>query len=132
MARLSDPVTSLKGGVEPGLSKSSWRKPEYLYSGDLICHFPRAMRTRTKLVPIAQLRRMCPPASGPWWRHRTAHIRKGNGLSKVSVSGLLGRINLAFLIPNSQQGPLQYGSEYIFTSMVSGDYGGYGITNPHV
>ena len=41
-----------------------------------------------------------------------------------------GRINLTFFNSKFAAETLQYGTEYIFYGMVSGDYGGYGITNP--
>ena len=53
MARLSDPVTSLKG-VGPARAKQLENLNIYTL-GDLICHFPRGYEDRTKLVPIAQL-----------------------------------------------------------------------------
>ena len=93
MARLSDPVTSLKG-VGPARAKQLENLNIYTL-GDLICHFPRGFEDRTKLVPIAQL-----------------------------------QADVAFFNSKFAAETLQYGSEYIFYGMVSGDYGGYGITNP--
>lgn len=130
MARLSDPVTSLKG-VGPARAKQLENLNIYTL-GDLICHFPRGYEDRTKLVPIAQLQADVPACfrAVVMTTPRTAHIRKGMDLTKVSVADYSGRINLAFFNSKFAAETLQYGSEYIFYGMVSGDYGGYGITNP--
>ena len=130
MARLSDPVTSLKG-VGPARAKQLENLNIYTL-GDLICHFPRGYEDRTKLVPIAQLQADVPACfrAVVMTTPRTAHIRKGMDLTKVSVADYSGRINLTFFNSKFAAETLQYGSEYIFYGMVSGDYGGYGITNP--
>ena len=130
MARLSDPVTSLKG-VGPARAKQLENLNIYTL-GDLICHFPRGYEDRTKLVPIAQLQADVPACfrAVVMTTPRTAHIRKGMDLTKVSVADYSGRINLAFFNSKFAAETLQYGAEYIFYGMVSGDYGGYGITNP--
>ena len=53
MAKLSDPVTILKG-VGPTKAKQFANLNIYTL-GDLICHFPRDYEDRTRLVPIARL-----------------------------------------------------------------------------
>ena len=130
MARLSDPVTSLKG-VGPARAKQL-ENLNIVTLGDLICHFPRGYEDRTKLVPIAQLQADAPACfrAVVMTTPRTAHIRKGMDLTKVSVADYSGRINLTFFNSKFAAETLQYGAEYIFYGMVSGDYGGYGITNP--
>ena len=130
MARLSDPVTSLKG-VGPARAKQL-ENLNIFTLGDLICHFPRGYEDRTKLVPIAQLQADVPACfrAVVMTTPRTAHIRKGMDLTKVSVADYSGRINLTFFNSKFAAETLQYGAEYIFYGMVSGDYGGYGITNP--
>ena len=130
MARLSDPVTSLKG-VGPARAKQL-ENLNIRTLGDLICHFPRGYEDRTKLVPIAQLQADVPACfrAVVMTTPRTAHIRKGMDLTKVSVADHSGRINLTFFNSKFAAETLQYGGEYIFYGMVSGDYGGYGITNP--
>ena len=130
MARLSDPVTSLKG-VGPARAKQL-ENLNIVTLGGLICHFPRGYEDRTKLVPIAQLQADAPACfrAVVMTTPRTAHIRKGMDLTKVSVADYSGRINLTFFNSKFAAETLQYGAEYIFYGMVSGDYGGYGITNP--
>ena len=130
MARLSDPVTSLKG-VGPARAKQL-ENLNIVTLGGLICHFPRGYEDRTKLVPIAQLQADAPSCfrAVVMTTPRTAHIRKGMDLTKVSVADYSGRINLTFFNSKFAAETLQYGAEYIFYGMVSGDYGGYGITNP--
>ena len=130
MASRSDPVTGLKG-VGPARAKQLANLNIFTL-GDLICHFPRGYEDRTKLVPIAELRADTPACfravvmSTP----RTAHIRKGMDLTRVTVADYSGRINLTFFNSKFAAEALQYGGEYIFYGTVSGDYGGYGITNP--
>ena len=96
MARLSDPVTSLKG-VGPARAKQL-ENLNIVTLGDLICHFPRGYEDRTKLVPIAQLQADAPACfrAVVMTTPRTAHIRKGMDLTKVSVADYSGRINLTF------------------------------------
>ena len=53
MARLSDPVTLLRG-VGPTKAKQ-FAALNIFTLGDLICHFPRGYEDRTKLVQVAQL-----------------------------------------------------------------------------
>ena len=130
MASRSDPVTGLKG-VGPARAKQLANLNIFTL-GDLICHFPRGYEDRTKLVPIAELRADTPACfravvmSTP----RTAHIRKGMDLTRVTVADYSGRINLTFFNSKFAAEALQYGGEYIFYGTVSGGYGGYGITNP--
>ena len=101
MASRSDPVTGLKG-VGPARAKQLANLNIFTL-GDLICHFPRGYEDRTKLVPIAELRADTPACfrgvvmSTP----RTAHIRKGMDLTRVTVADYSGRINLTSSIPNS-------------------------------
>ena len=53
MARLSDPVTSLKG-VGPARAKQL-ENLNIVTLGDLICHFPRGYEDRTRESRIADL-----------------------------------------------------------------------------
>ena len=53
MARLSDPITILKG-VGPAKAKA-FAQLNILTLGDLICHFPRGYEDRTRLIPIEKL-----------------------------------------------------------------------------
>ena len=130
MARLSDPVTSLKG-VGPARA-GQLENLNIRTLGDLICHFPRGYEDRTKLVPIAELQVDAPACfrAVVMGTPRTAHIRKGLDLTRLTVADHSGRINLTFFNSKFAAENLQYGREYIFYGTVSGDYGGYGVTNP--
>ncbi len=130
MARLSDPVTSLKGVGPARAGQLENLNIETL--GNLICHFPRGYEDRTKLVPIAELQVDEPACfrAVVMGTPRTAHIRKGLDLTRLTVADHSGRINLTFFNSKFAAENLQYGREYIFYGSVSGDYGGYGVTNP--
>ena len=130
MAKLTDPVGILKG-VGPARVKQ-FAQLNIFTLGDLICHFPRGYEDRTKLVPIASLEADVPACFRGVVMNtpRTAHIRKGLDLTKVTVADHSGRINLTFFNSKYAAESLRYGSEYIFYGTLSGDFSGYGMTNP--
>ena len=53
MARLSDPITILKG-IGPTKAKQFAALNIYTLE-DLICHFPRVYEDRTRIVPVGEL-----------------------------------------------------------------------------
>ena len=130
MARLSDPITILKG-VGPTKAKQFAALGIYTLE-DLICHFPRGYEDRTKLVTISQLEPDKPACfratvmSAP----RTAKVRKGLDVTKVTVADHSGRLNLTFFNQKFTTDRLNYGSEYIFYGSLSGDFMGYNMTSP--
>ena len=130
MAKLSDPITILKG-IGPAKAKQFANLNIYTLE-DLICHFPRGYEDRTRLVPIEKLevdRPACFKAmvmNSP----RTAHIRKGLDLTRVTVADHTGRLTLTFFNQKFTAEQLQYGKEYIFYGAVSGDFIGYNMTSP--
>ena len=130
MAKLTDPVTILKG-VGPARAKQ-FGNLNIFTLGDLICHFPRGYEDRTKLVPIEKLEVDTPACFKAMVMNtpRTAHIRKGLDLTKVQVADSTGRLNLTFFNNQYVCEQLQYGREYIFYGAVSGDFIGYNMTNP--
>ena len=130
MARLSDPITILKG-VGPARAKQ-FENLNIRTLGDLICHFPRGYEDRTRLVPIEKLQPDVPACFRAMVMNspRTAHIRKGLDLTKVQVADTTGRLNLTFFNNRFVADQLQYGKEYIFYGAVSGDFIGYNMTNP--
>ena len=130
MARLSDPVTILKG-VGPTMAKR-FAQLNIFTLQDLICHFPRGYEDRTHLTTIDKLEVDVPACFKAMVMNtpRTAHIRKGLDLTKVTVADHSGRINLTFFNSKYATQALQYGSEYIFYGALSGDFTGYGMTNP--
>ena len=130
MARLSDPITMLKG-VGPAKAKA-FAQLNILTLGDLICHFPRGYEDRTKLIPIEKLEVDIPACfkglvmNAP----RTTQVRKGLTITKVQVADHTARLNLTFFNNKYAAEQLQYGREYIFYGAVSGDFIGYNMTNP--
>ena len=130
MARLSDPITLLKG-IGPTKAKQ-FAALNIFTLGDLICHFPRGYEDRTKLVKISELEADTPACfravvmSTP----RTAHIRKGLDLTRVQVADHSARLNLTFFNNKYAASALEYGREYIFYGALSGDFSGYSMTNP--
>ena len=130
MARLSDPVTVLKG-VGPTKAKQLAQLNIYTL-GDLICHFPRGYQDRTKLVTIDKLEVDQPACFRAMVMNtpRTSHIRKGLDITKVTVADHTARLNLTFFNQKFATEQLQYGREYIFYGAVSGDFIGYNMTSP--
>ena len=130
MARLTDPVSMLKG-IGPAKQKL-FAALNIFTLEDLICHFPRGYEDRTKLVTVAELEADKPACframvmSTP----RTSHIRKGLDLTRVQVADHSGRLNLTFFNSRFAAENLEYGAEYVFYGSISGDYSGYGMTNP--
>ncbi len=130
MARLSDPVTLLKG-VGPAKAKQ-FANLNIFTLGDLICHFPRGYEDRSRLVTIDKLEPDVPACFRAMVMNtpRTAHIRKGLDLTKVQVADHTGRLSLTFFNNRYVTENLLYGREYIFYGAVSGDFVGYNMTNP--
>ena len=130
MAKLSDPITILKG-VGPSRAKQ-FAALNIFTLEDLICHFPRAYEDRTRLISICDLepdRSACFKAT-VMNTPRTAHIRKGLDLTKVQVADTTGRLNLTFFNQKFVADQLHYGEEYIFYGALSGDYAGYSMASP--
>ena len=130
MARLSDPVTILKG---VGPSKAKLLAQLNIHTlRDLICHFPRGYEDRTRLIPIEKLEPDVPACFKAMVMNtpRTAHVRKGLDLTRVQVADHSARLNLTFFNNRFAAENLQYGKEYIFYGAVSGDFVGYSMTNP--
>ncbi len=130
MAKLTDPVTLLKG-VGPARSKQLAALNIYTLS-DLICHFPRAYEDRTRLLEIGQLEVDVPGCfrATVMDTPRTSHIRQGLDITRVKVADHSGRLNITFFNNKYAAQTLQYGQEYIFYGTLSGDYMSYGMTSP--
>ena len=130
MAKLSDPVTILKG-VGPTKAKQ-FAQLNIFTLGDLICHFPRGYEDRTRFTTIDKLEVDVPACFKAMVMNtpRTNHIRKGLDITKVQVADHTARVNLTFFNQKFTTDQLQYGQEYIFYGSLSGDYIGYGITGP--
>ena len=130
MAKLSDPITILKG-VGPTKAKQ-FAQLNIVTLEDLICHFPRGYEDRTKLLTVNQLEVDVPACfrAMVMGTPRTAHIRKGLDLTKVQVADHTGRLQLTFFNQKFTTEQLQYGKEYIFYGTLTGEYAGYGMTAP--
>ena len=130
MAKLSDPITILKG-IGPTKAKQ-FAALNIFTLEDLICHFPRAYEDRTRLVPIEKLEVDTPACFKAMVMNtpRTTHIRKGLDITKVQVADHTARLTLTFFNQKFTAEQLQYGKEYIFYGAVSGDFIGYNMTSP--
>ncbi len=130
MAKLTDPVTILKG-IGPTKAKQ-FAALNIFTLGDLICHFPRGYEDRTRIIPIEKLEPDQPACFRGMVMNtpRTAHIRKGLDLTRVQVADHSARINLTFFNNKYAAEQLRYGQEYIFYGALSGDFVGYNMTNP--
>ena len=130
MARLSDPITILKG-IGPTKAKQFAALNIYTLE-DLICHFPRVYEDRTHIVPVGELEADTPACFRAVVMNtpRTNHIRKGLDITRVQVADHSGRVNLVFFNQKFTTEQLQYGREYIFYGALSGDYMGYQVTSP--
>ena len=130
MARLSDPITILKG-VGPTKAKQ-FAQLNIFTLRDLICHFPRAYEDRTQLTTIDKLEVDKPACFRAMVMNtpRTAKVRKGLDVTKVQVADHTARLNLTFFNQRFTTEQLQYGKEYIFYGAVSGDFIGYNMTSP--
>ena len=130
MAKLSDPITILKG-IGPTKAKQFANLNIYTLE-DLICHFPRGYEDRTRLVSIEKLEPDKPACFKAMVMNtpRTSHIRKGLDITKVQVADHTARLTLTFFNQKFTTEQLQYGKEYIFYGAVSGDFVGYNMTSP--
>ena len=130
MAKLSDPITMLKG-IGPAKARQ-FENLNIVTLRDLICHFPRGYEDRTQLVPIERLQPDVPACFRAMVMNtpRTSHIRKGLDLTRVQLADHSGRLNVTFFNNKYAAEQLQYGREYIFYGAVSGDFIGYNMTNP--
>ena len=130
MARLTDPITILKG-IGPAKAKQ-FNNLNIFTLGDLICHFPRGYEDRTRLVTIDKLEVDQPACFKAMVMNtpRTNHIRKGLDLTKVQIADHTARLTVTFFNNKYAAETLQYGKEYIFYGAVSGDFVGYSMTNP--
>ena len=130
MARLTDPITILKG-IGPTKAKQ-FAALNIFTLEDLICHFPRGYEDRTKIVPIEKLEVDKPACFKAMVMNtpRTSHIRKGLDITKVQVADHTARLTLTFFNQKFTTDQLQYGKEYIFYGAVSGDFIGYNMTSP--
>ncbi len=130
MAKLSDPITILKG-IGPSKAKQ-FANLNIFTLRDLICHFPRGYEDRTKLVTIEKLEVDTPACFKAMVMNtpQTRHIRKGLDLTRVQIADHTARLTVTFFNNKYAAETLRYGQEYVFYGAVSGDFIGYNMTNP--
>ncbi len=130
MAKLSDPITILKG-IGPSKAKL-FANLNIFTLQDLVCHFPRGYEDRTQLTQIAKLEVDTPACFKAMVMNtpRTAHVRKGLDITKIQVADATGRLSVTFFNNRFAADQLRYGQEYIFYGAVTGDFIGYNMTNP--
>ncbi len=130
MAKLSDPITILKG-IGPTKAKQ-FANLNIFTLRDLICHFPRGYEDRTRFVTIDKLEVDTPACfKAMVMNHpRTNHIRKGLDITRLQIADHTARLSVTFFNNKYAAEQLQYGREYIFYGAVSGDFVGYNMTNP--
>ena len=130
MAKLFDSVRYLKGVGEARAKTLANLGITTLY--DLISYFPRAYEDRSRILPIAELQVDEPACFRAFVTShpRTAHIRKGLDLTKLTVADETARLNLTFFNQSYVTDNLEYSREYYFYGTLNGDYMGYQITNP--
>ena len=111
MARLSDPITILKG-IGPARAKQ-FEALNIFTLEDLYCHFPRGYEDRTQLVTIDRLQVDVPACFRATVMNtpRTTHVRKGLDITKVQVADHTARLNLTFF--NSRSSFCTYWSDRI-------------------
>ncbi len=130
MARLTDPITVLKG-VGPTKAKQ-FATLNIFTLEDLICHFPRGYEDRTRLTTIDKLEVDRPACFRAMVMNtpQTHKVRKGLDITKVRVADHTARLNLTFFNQKFTTDRLVYGKEYIFYGTLTGDYLGYSMTSP--
>ena len=130
MAKLSDPITILKG-IGPNKAKQ-FANLNIFTLRDLICHFPRGYEDRTRLVTIDKLEVDTPACFKAMVMNtpQTRHIRKGLDLTRVQIADHTARLTVTFFNNKYAAETLRYGQEYVFYGAVSGDFIGYNMTNP--
>ena len=127
---LFDPVRYLKGVGEARAKQLAGLGIHTVY--DLISYFPRAYEDRSRLVTVDQLTLEAPACframvcTAP----RTAHIRKGLDITRLSVCDETSRLNLTFFNQKYAVENLHYGEEYYFYGALNGDYTGFSMSNP--
>ncbi len=130
MAHRTDSIQTMKG-IGPAKEKLFASLGIHTLE-DLICHYPRTYEDRTRLCTIAQLEVDMPSCfrAMVMTNPRSHKIRKGLELTKVTVADHSGRLNITFFNRRFGTEQLVAGNEYIFYGTVTGDFGGYGMTNP--
>ncbi len=103
---------------------------------DLIQLYPRDYEDRTRMVPVASLEVGKPACfvASVVTTPQTYRIPKGEGRSlevmKVTVADHTARLHLTFFNASYAADRLFRGESYVFYGTLTGDYMGFGMTNP--
>ena len=103
---------------------------------ELLRLYPRDYEDRTKLVPIASLEVGVPSCfiasvlNTPMTHRIPKADRRALDVTKVTVGDHTGRLNLTFFNAGYSVERLHRGETFVFYGTLSGDYIGYGMTNP--
>ena len=130
--QLLDSVQCLKGVGAARAKQLHSLGIDTLY--DLITYFPREYEDRSQMLPICELEVDMPACFRAMVvsHVRTDRVRQGLELTRVQVADGTARLNLVFFNQSYLKDFLEYGQEYYFYGKVSGDFGGYQMTNPVV
>ena len=111
---LFSPVTSLRGVRDVRAAQLEKLGIRTLY--DLISFFPRTYEDRTRLCEIAQLETGAPACFEAMVvsAAKTAHIRRGLDVTRVTVADTSGKLTLIFFNQPYLTRQLQYGASYRF------------------
>ncbi len=103
---------------------------------ELLRLYPRDYEDRTKLVPIASLEVGVPACfiasvlNTPMTHRIPKADRRTLEVTKVTVGDHTGKLNLTFFNASYSVEKLHRGETFVFYGTLSGDYIGYGMTNP--
>ena len=128
MAGLYDPVTALAGIGAVRARQLEGLGIRTIY--DLIAYFPRDYEDRTVFVPIDRLE----PGKLGCFRAmvltepRTAHLRRGMDLTRLTVGDDTGRLNLTYFNQSYVADQLRRGGEYCFCGRLDQD--AFQMANP--
>ncbi len=103
---------------------------------DLLRLYPRDYEDRTRVVPIASLEVGVPACfvasvlNTPMTHRIPKADRRTLEVTKVTVGDHTGKLNLTFFNASYSVEKLHRGETFVFYGTLSGDYIGYGMTNP--
>jgi len=130
VAQLTDSVSVLRGVGPSRCKQLEGLGIRTLY--DLLSYFPRRYEDRTKITSIADLQPDEPAcieaivASAP----RTAHIRRGMDITRLTVADHSARLNISYFNQSYVSNSLHYGETYYFYGSISSDSPTRQFTNP--
>ncbi|HPE16821.1 MAG TPA: ATP-dependent DNA helicase RecG, partial [Oscillospiraceae bacterium] len=130
MSALETPVSALRG-VGPARAKS-FARLGLITLRDLVGYFPRTYEDRSRIyavsdAPVGENAAIRAAVASPV---RTAHIRKGLDISKVTVADGTSLCELVFFNQSYVRSSLKEGEEYLFFGKVEGNLLRRSMQNP--